>query len=164
MAENMNEPVILSAVRTPLGRFGGGLSSIPATQLGAIVVKEAAERAGIADLSAIDEVLMGCVVSAGLGQNPARQAAIFGGLPGSVGATTINKVCGSGLKTVMLAAQAIKAGDGSLFIAGGMESMSRVPFLVHGRNGQLRYGHQMTIDCLWDATLGMKIENLQCLD
>ncbi|HKJ28210.1 MAG TPA: acetyl-CoA C-acyltransferase, partial [Anaerolineales bacterium] len=155
MAENQNQPVILSAVRTPIGRFGGGLSPVPATQLGAIVVREAAARAGIEDLAAIDEVLMGCVVSAGLGQNPARQAAIFGGLPGTVGATTINKVCGSGLKAVMLAAQAIKAGDGKQFVAGGMESMSRAPFLVHGRTGQLRYGHQTLVDALqhdglWD--------------
>jgi acetyl-CoA C-acetyltransferase len=155
MTEIQNEAVILSAVRTPIGRFSGGLSAIQATQLGAIVVREAADRAGIEDLSAIDEVLMGCVVPAGLGQNPARQAAIFGGLPGSVGATTINKVCGSGLKAAMMATQAIKAGDGKLFIAGGMESMSRVPFLVHGRVGQLRYGHQTLVDALqhdglWD--------------
>lgn len=149
------QAVILSAVRTPIGRFLGGLSSIPATRLGALVVEEAVSRAQIEDLSRIDEVLMGCVVPAGLGQNPARQAAIFGGLPGSVGATTINKVCGSGLKAIMLAAQAIKAGDGHLFVAGGMESMSRTPYLVHGRNGQLRYGHQQLVDALmhdglWD--------------
>ncbi len=152
---NQQEAVILSAVRTPIGRFLGGLSSIPATRLGAVVVQEAVSRGGIENPAEIDEVLMGCVVPAGLGQNPARQAAIYGGLPGSVGASTINKVCGSGLKSVMLAAQAVKAGDGQLFVAGGMESMSRAPFLVHGRVGQLRYGNQQLVDALqydglWD--------------
>jgi len=112
-------------------------------------------RAGIGDPAQIDEVIMGNVVTAGEGQAPARQAAIFAGLPPSVGATTINKVCGSGLKAVMLAAQAIKAGDGDLFVAGGMESMSRAPYLVDGRSGALRYGHaQLTdallLDGLWD--------------
>ena len=149
------ESVILSAVRTPGGRFQGGLSSLPAPRLGAIVVKAAVERAGIPDPADIDEVLMGCVVPAGLGQAPARQAAIFAGLPASVGATTLNKVCGSGLKAIMLASQAIKAGDGKLFVAGGMESMSRTPFLVEGRTGSLRFGHaQLTdallLDGLWD--------------
>jgi len=152
---NQREPVILSAVRTPIGRFQGGLSSIPAPRLGAVVVKEAVKRAGIEDLTKIDEVIMGTVVSAGQGQNPARQAAIFAGLPEGVGATTINKVCGSGLKAVMLAAQAIRAGDDDLFVAGGMESMSRAPYLVDGRTGTLRYGHsQLTdallLDGLWD--------------
>jgi acetyl-CoA C-acetyltransferase len=155
MANEQKQAVILSAVRTPIGRFLGGLSSIPATRLGALVVEEAVSRARIEDLSRINEVLMGCVVPAGLGQNPARQAAIYGGLPGSVGATTINKVCGSGLKSIMLAAQAVKAGDGNLFVAGGMESMSRAPYLVHGRNGELRYGNQQLVDALqydglWD--------------
>jgi acetyl-CoA C-acetyltransferase len=149
------EAVILSAARTPAGRFQGSLSSIPAPRLGAIVVKAAVERAGIEDPAAIEEVIMGNVVSAGLGQNPARQAAIFAGLPESVGATTVNKVCGSGLKAVMLAAQAIRAGDGSLYVAGGMESMSRTPFLVSGRGGELRYGHAQLTDALlhdglWD--------------
>lgn len=152
---NQREPVILSAVRTPIGRFQGGLSSIPAPRLGAVVVKEAVKRAGIEDLTKIDEVIMGTVVSAGQGQNPARQAAIFAGLPEGVGATTINKVCGSGLKAVMLAAQAIRAGDDDLFVSGGMESMSRAPYLVDGRTGTLRYGHsQLTdallLDGLWD--------------
>jgi len=153
--QNIREPVILSAARTPSGRFQGSLSSLPAPRLGAIVVKAAVERAGIEDPAQIDEVIMGNVVSAGLGQNPARQAAIFGGLPDSVGATTVNKVCGSGLKSVMLAAQAIRAGDGGLFVSGGMESMSRAPFLIHARGGELRYGHsQLTdallLDGLWD--------------
>jgi len=156
MTKQQTEAVILSAVRTPIGRFLGGLSSIPAPRLGAIVVKEAVARAKLPDPSEIDEVLMGNVVSAGQGQNPARQAAIFSGLPSTVGATTVNKVCGSGLKTVMLAAQAIKAGDGELFVAGGMESMSQAPFLVHGRLGQLRYGNAPLVDSiqndgLWDA-------------
>lgn len=157
MAENnqLREPVILSAVRTPIGRFQGGLSGIPAPRLGAVAIEEAVKRAGIEDLTQIDEVIMGTVVSAGQGQNPARQAAIFAGLPEGVGATTINKVCGSGLKAVMLAAQAVRAGDDDLFIAGGMESMSRAPYLVEGRTGNLRYGHsQLTdallLDGLWD--------------
>lgn len=150
-----NEAVILSAVRTPIARFQGGLSSIPATKLGAIVVKEAVERAGIENREEIDEVFMGMVVPAGQGQAPARQAAIFAGLPPTVGATTFNKVCGSGLKTAMLSAQAIKAGDGQLFVAGGMESMTRAPYLVPGRTGEIRYGHvelkdSLLHDGLWD--------------
>ena len=153
--QNPREPVILSAVRTPMGRFQGALSAIPAPKLGAMVVRAAVERAGIQDPSQIDEVLMGNVVSAGLGQNPARQAAIFSGLPETVGATTVNKVCGSGLKSVMLAAQAIRAGDGDLYVAGGMENMSRAPYLVEGRTGNLRYGHAQLTDALlkdglWD--------------
>ena len=149
------EPVIISAVRTPHGKFQGSLSGFSATQLGALVVRAAVDRASLSDLAQIDEVIMGNVVSAGLGQAPARQAAIFGGLPAGVGATTINKVCGSGLKTVMLAAQAIKAGDGSLFVCGGMESMSHAPFLVDARTGNLRFGHARLTDALlhdglWD--------------
>ena len=155
MASNHHEPVILSAARTPTGRFLGSLKGIPAPRLGAIAIKAAVERAGIKDPAEIDEVLMGNVVSAGLGQNPARQAAIFSGLPESVGATTINKVCGSGLKTVMLAAQSVKAGDGELYLAGGMENMSRAPYLIANRTGELRYGHgeltdALLLDGLWD--------------
>ena len=155
MDNHDRQAVILSAVRTPSGRFQGSLSSFPAPRLGAMVVQAAVERAGIDDPAQIDEVIMGNVVTAGEGQAPARQAAIYAGLPASVGATTINKVCGSGLKAVMLAAQAIKAGEGDLFVAGGMESMSRAPFLVDGRTGALRYGHaQLTdallLDGLWD--------------
>jgi acetyl-CoA C-acetyltransferase len=116
-------------------------------------------RSWLKDPAQIDEVLMGNVVSAGLGQNPARQAGIFSGLPSSVGATTINKVCGSGLKTVMLSAQAIKAGDGDLFVAGGMESMSRAPFLIHGRTGRLRYGHEQLVDALQHDGLWDPFEN-----
>ncbi len=155
MDNHERQPVILSAVRTPSGRFQGSLSGLPAPRLGAIAVKAAVERAGIDDPAQIDEVIMGNVVTAGEGQAPARQAAIFAGLPASVGATTVNKVCGSGLKAVMLAAQAIKAGDADLFVTGGMESMSRAPYLVDGRRGTLRYGHsQLTdallLDGLWD--------------
>ena len=117
MSSNEKEPVILSAVRTPSGRFQGSLASYTAPQLGALVVKAAVDRSGIRDPEHIEEVLMGNVVSAGEGQAPARQAAIFAGLPASVGATTINKVCGSGMKTVILAAQSIKAGDVELFVA-----------------------------------------------
>jgi len=149
----------LSAVRTPSGRFQGSLSSLTAPQLGAIVVKAAVERAGITNPEEIDEVLMGSVVGAGLGQAPARQAAIFGGLPASVGATTLNKVCGSGLKAIMLASQAIKAGDGDLFVAGGMESMSRAPYLLHGRSGELRFGHTQLTDALLHDGLWDPFEN-----
>ncbi|OQY89672.1 MAG: acetyl-CoA acetyltransferase [Anaerolineae bacterium UTCFX2] len=150
-----NDPVILSAVRTAGGRFQGSLSGIAAPKLGALAIKAAVERAGIEKTAEIDEVFMGNVVSAGLGQAPARQAAIFGGLPVSVGATTVNKVCGSGLKAVILASQAVRAGDGDLFIAGGMENMSRVPYLVDGRTGALRFGHAQLTDALlndglWD--------------
>jgi acetyl-CoA C-acetyltransferase len=149
------EAVILSAVRTPIGRFQGALSAIPAPKLGAIAVKAAVERAGLENPEEIDEVLLGNVVQAGEGQAPARQAAIFAGLPASVSATTLNKVCGSGLKSAMLAAQAIRAGDGHLYVAGGFESMSRAPYLVNGRGGELRYGHTQLTDALlhdglWD--------------
>jgi len=159
MPSQANEAVILSAVRTPSGRFQGSLSGFKATQLGAIVIEAAVNRANLPDLSQIDEVLMGNVVSAGLGQNPARQAAIHAGLPVSVGATTINKVCGSGLKAVMLAAQAIHAGEGDLFVAGGMESMSRAPYLVHGRSGELRFGHTQLVDALLNDGLWDPFEN-----
>lgn len=159
MPSQPNEAVILSAVRTPSGRFQGSLSGFKATQLGAIVIEAAVNRANLPDLSQINEVLMGNVVSAGLGQNPARQAAIHAGLPVSVGATTINKVCGSGLKAVMLAAQAIHAGEGDLFVAGGMESMSRAPYLVHGRSGELRFGHTQLVDALLNDGLWDPFEN-----
>ncbi len=153
--DKSKQPVILSAARTPIGRFQGGLKNVPATQLGAIAIREAVKRANLPNLEEIDEVLMGNVVQAGNGQAPARQAGIFGGIPATVGAVTINKVCGSGLKTVMLAAQGIRAGDGQLYVAGGMENMSGAPFLVYGRRGELRFGHaQMTDallhDGLWD--------------
>ena len=159
MAERLRDVVVLSAVRTPIGRFQGSLSSLPAPRLGAAAIQAAVQRAGVADQSAIDEVLMGQVVQAGAGQAPARQAAIFAGLPVSVGATTINKVCGSGMKTLMLAAQAIRMGDGDLFVAGGMESMSRAPFLVDGRGGSLRYGHAQLTDALLHDGLWDPFEN-----
>jgi len=146
--DKTREAVILSAVRTPMGRFRGALAPLPAVKLGAAVVREAVARAGIPDPAAIDEVVMGNVVTAGEGQNPARQAAIFGGLPPTVGAFTVNKVCGSGLKAVMLAAQAVRAGDASLYVAGGMESMSNAPFLFWARRGELRYGHGQLTDAL----------------
>jgi len=152
------ESVILSAVRTPSGKFQGSLASLPAPQLGAIVVREAVKRAGV-DPADIDEAFMGNVVSAGLGQAPARQAAIGAGLPSSVGATTVNKVCGSGLKAAMFAAQAIKAGDGRLFVAGGFESMSRAPYLVNGRSGELRFGHAQLTDALLNDGLWCALEN-----
>ncbi|WKZ52737.1 MAG: thiolase family protein [Anaerolineales bacterium] len=152
------ESVILSAVRTPSGKFQGSLASLPAPKLGAIVVREAVKRAGM-DPADIDEAFMGNVVSAGLGQAPARQAAIGAGLPSSVGATTVNKVCGSGLKAAMFAAQAIKAGDGRLFVAGGFESMSRAPYLVNGRSGELRFGHAQLTDALLNDGLWCALEN-----
>jgi len=167
MTNDAREPVILSAARTPSGRFQGGLSPLSATQLGAAVIKAATERAGLKNLEEIDETLMGNVVSAGLGQAPARQASILAGIPPTVGATTVNKVCGSGLKTGMIASQAIKAGDGDLFVCGGMESMSKAPFLIWARGGELRYGHgQLTdallLDGLWDSfedwAMGMAAE------
>lgn len=148
MSQNQNEVVILSACRTPSGKFQGSLAGFPAPKLGAMVIKTAVERARIKDPADIDEVFMGNVVSAGLGQAPARQAVIHAGLPSSVGATTLNKVCGSGLKAAMLAAATIKAGEGQLFVAGGFESMSGAPYLLRGRSGELRFGHQQLTDAL----------------
>lgn len=153
--DSPREPLILSAVRTPMGRFQGQVGKLTATELGAIVVREAVLRAELKQPERIDEVLMGNVISAGLGQAPARQAAIGADLPPTVGATTVNKVCGSGLKAGMWAAQAIKAGDANLMVAGGMENMSRAPHLVRGRSGGLRYGHEsledsLLLDGLWD--------------
>jgi acetyl-CoA C-acetyltransferase len=150
----VDEAVILSAARTPIGKFQGSLSDVPATQLGAIAVKAAVERAGI-NPEQIEEVIMGNVVQAGEGQAPARQSGILGGLPATVSASTINKVCGSGLKAAMFASQAVRAGDADLFVAGGFESMSRAPFLVAGRSGELKFGNQSLTDALlndglWD--------------
>lgn len=156
MSQNQREPVILSAVRTPIGRFEGGLSRVPAPQLGSVAIRAAIERAGILEhLETVDEVLMGNVVSAGLGQAPARQSAIYAGVPPSVGATTVNKVCGSGLKACMIASQSIVAGDGQLFLTGGMENMSNAPFLIQARGKRLGYGHDQLTDSLlhdglWD--------------
>lgn len=153
------EPVILAAARTPIGKFQGAFSGLNAPQLGAVAIKAAVERAGLTNLADIDETLMGCVVQAGTGQAPARQASIFAGLPATVSATTFNKVCGSGLKAAMFAAQAVKAGDGQLFVAGGMESMTRAPFLVPGRTGELRYGHVQMKDALVQDGLWDPFEN-----
>jgi len=147
--------VIVSAVRTPIGRFLGGLSSLTAPQLGAIVIREAIARAGIAAAS-IDEVIMGQVVQGGSGQAPARQSMIHAGVPGTVPAMTINKVCGSGLKAVMLAAQAIKAGDAGCVVAGGQESMSSAPHYLYGYRSGIKAGNQVIVDGmihdgLWDS-------------
>jgi acetyl-CoA C-acetyltransferase len=151
----MDDIVIASAVRTAIGRFGGTLKDTPAPRLGAVAIKEAVERAGIKP-EQVDEVLMGNVLQAGLGQNSARQAAIYGGIPSSSCATTINKVCGSGLKTVMIGSAAIKAGDFDIIIAGGMENMNQGPFYLR----QARYGYRlgdnqivdgMVYDGLWDV-------------
>jgi acetyl-CoA C-acetyltransferase len=141
-------PVLVSAVRTPIGRFLGALSSLTAPQLGAIAIREAVQRAGV-PVDQIDEVIMGNVVSAGVGQAPARQAALHGGIPDDVPSVTINKVCGSGLKAVMLASQAIKAGDGEVFVAGGMESMSNAPYLLE----KARTGYRMGDGALVDAVV-----------
>ena len=151
----MTQAVILSAVRTPIGKFLGGLSAFSATELGAVVVREAVRRADISPPT-VDEVIMGNVVSAGLGQNPARQAALGGGLPPEVAALTINKVCGSGLKAVGLAAQAIQTGEAEIVVAGGMESMTNCPYLVEKLRQGYRLGHGSLVDSmlrdgLWDV-------------
>jgi acetyl-CoA C-acetyltransferase len=151
----MSRPVILSAVRTAIGKFQGTLAEIPAPRLGAVAVQEATRRAGVRP-DQVDEVILGNVVGAGLGQNPARQAALGAGLPDSVPALTVNKVCGSGLKAVVLAAQAIRCGDAEIVVAGGMESMSNAPYLLRGARTGFRLGHQRVLDSmihdgLWDA-------------
>jgi acetyl-CoA C-acetyltransferase len=143
----MSEAVIVSAARTPIGRFLGGLSPLAAPDLGAVTIRAALERAGI-DPAAIDEVIMGNVVQAGVGQAPARQAAISGGVPAVVPAYTVNKVCGSGLQAVMLAAQAIRAGDAQALVAGGMESMSNAPYYVNGLRSGVKFGDQSLTDGL----------------
>ena len=150
-----DDAVILSGCRTPVGKFQGSLSDFSAPQLGAIVVREAVKRAGL-DPAQVDECIMGNVVSAGLGQNPARQAAIFGGLSPATGAMTINKVCGSGLKSVALAAQAVQTGNSSIVVAGGMESMTNAPYLLPQSRKGYRLGNAQIIDSmvhdgLWDV-------------
>jgi len=157
-------PVILSAVRTPIGRYLGGLSAFPAPKLGALVIREAVRRAGIED-GAVEEVIMGNVLQGGVGQAPARQAAIHAGLPGTIPALTVNKVCGSGLKAVMLAAQSIKAGDAQCVVAGGMESMSNAPHYVYGMRGGIKVGDQKLVDGmirdgLWDSFSNTHMGNL----
>src|ERR1700731_2933115 len=150
----LEDVVIISGVRTPVGKFQGSLSDFSAPQLGAMVVREAVKRAGI-ESTQVDECIMGNVVSAGLGQNPARQAAIFGGLSPATGAMTINKVCGSGLKSVALAAQAVQTGNSSIVVAGGMESMTNAPYLLPQARKGYRLGNGQVIDSmvhdgLWD--------------
>ena len=139
------EAVIISAVRTPVGKLLGALKSFKATDLGAIVVREAVKRAGIKPED-VDEVIMGCVIQAGLGQNPARQAALRGGLPDTVSAVTVNKVCGSGLKAIMMAAQGVQLGDTEIVVAGGMESMSNAPYLIPKAREGYRLGHGTMLD------------------
>lgn len=150
-----DRPVIVEAVRTPIGRFQGGLAEVPAPRLGAACVQGLLARTGL-EPELLDEVIMGCVAQAGLGQNPARQAAIHGGVPPAVSAMTINKVCGSGLRSVTLAAQAIRAGDAGCVAAGGMENMSRIPYALLAARDGLRLGHGQVTDLLvhdglWDV-------------
>jgi acetyl-CoA C-acetyltransferase len=145
MADLSRTPVIVSAARTPIGRFLGGLSPLSAPELGAIAIREAVRRAGV-DVEHVDEVIMGNVIQGGVGQAPARQAALKGGIPSSVSAVTINKVCGSGLKSVMLASQAIKAGDLQVAVAGGQESMSNAPFYMYGLRNGVKAGDQTLVD------------------
>src|SRR5438552_1592167 len=138
---------LLSAARTSIGKYLGALADVPAPQLGAVAVAEALRRAK-APPERIDEVIMGNVLQAGVGQNPARQAALKAGLPDTIAAYTVNKVCGSGLKAVMLAAQAVRAGDAELLVAGGMESMSRAPYLLFGARTGWKYGDQKAVDAM----------------
>jgi len=150
----VNDVVIASAARTPVGTFGGGFTDVPATRLGSVAIAEALRRAGVQPED-VDEVIMGLVISDGVGQGAARQAAMAAGIPVSAPATTINKVCGSGLKAVALAAQAVALGDADIVVAGGMESMSCAPFLL----SKARYGYRMGNDTLIDA---MILEGLWC--
>ncbi|HEX6575325.1 MAG TPA: acetyl-CoA C-acetyltransferase [Gemmatimonadaceae bacterium] len=145
MTDKSRTPVIVSAVRTPIGKFLGGLSTLSAPELGGIAIREAVQRAGI-DPMAIEEVIMGQVLQGGSGQAPARQASLKAGLPATVSAVTINKVCGSGLKAVMLAAQAIKAGDKQAIVAGGQESMSNAPYYIYGMRNGVKLGDQKIVD------------------
>src|SRR5215208_1877058 len=152
------EAVIVSAARTPTGKFLGSLKGFTAPQLGALVVRESVRRAGVAPED-VDEVIMGCVVQAGLGQNPARQAALHGGIPFGVSAVTINKVCGSGLKSVMMAAQGIQLGDSEVVVAGGMESMSNAPYLLRQAREGLRMGDGKLVDSMNHDGLWCAFEN-----
>jgi acetyl-CoA C-acetyltransferase len=143
----MREVVVISAVRTPIGSFGGGLKDIPATQLGAMAIKGALQKAGL-DPTMVEDVLMGCVLQANLGQAPARQAAKFAGLPNEVNCTTVNKVCASGMKAIALAAQSIALGDADIVVAGGMESMSNTPFYAESARWGNKYGNSVLVDGL----------------
>lgn len=155
----MADAFLVSGARTPIGKFQGGFLDLPAPKLGALAVAEAIKRAQVRpDL--IDEVIMGCVLQAGLGQNPARQAALHGGLPNTISAVTVNKVCGSGLQAVMQAAQAIRAGDAEIVVAGGMENMSRAPYLLQtARIGGFKYGDQTVTDAMIHDGLWCAFEN-----
>src|ERR1700752_510831 len=154
----LNEAVIISAARTPVGKFLGSLKGFKATELGAIVVRESVKRAGIKPED-VDEVIMGCVIQAGLGQNPARQAALNGGLPSTVAAVTVNKVCGSGLKAVMMAAQGVQLGDSEMVVAGGMESMSNAPYLLPKAREGSRLGNGELVDSMINDGLWCAFEN-----
>jgi len=154
---NDRDAVIVGAARTPIGRFGGGLASVAAPELGAIAIRAALERGGV-EPEAVDEAIIGNVLQAGEGQAPARQAALKAGLPVSVGALTINKVCGSGLKAVMLAAAAIKAGDGDVFVAGGMENMSAAPYLLPQARFGYRLGNAEIVDSAMHDGLWCSVE------
>lgn len=154
----MSHPVILSAARLPIGKFQGSLKSFSAPQLGALAVRAAIERAGI-DAAQVDEVNLGCVLQAGLGQNPARQAALGAGLPPAVAALTVNQVCGSGLRSVMLAAQAIQAGDAQFVVAGGMESMSNAPYVLQKARDGYRMGNGELVDVMIHDGLWCAFEN-----
>ncbi|PYS74983.1 MAG: acetyl-CoA C-acyltransferase [Acidobacteria bacterium] len=154
----LHVPVIISATRTPVGKFLGSLKGFSAPQLGSIVVREAVKRAGVRPED-VDEVIMGCVIQAGLGQNPARQAALGGGLPGTVSAVTVNKVCGSGLKAVMMAAQGVQLGDTEIVVAGGMESMSNAPYLLSKAREGYRLGNGELLDSMIHDGLWCAFEN-----
>jgi acetyl-CoA C-acetyltransferase len=154
----MSDVLLLAAVRTPIGKYLGGLAEVPAVQLGAAALREALRRANVPP-ERVDEVILGNVLQAGLGQNPARQAALQAGLPDTIAALTVNKVCGSGLKAVMLAAQAIKAGDADLVLAGGIESMSRAPHLLFGTRQGWKYGDQKAVDAMIHDGLWCAFEN-----
>ena len=154
----LNEAVIISAARTPVGKFLGSLKGFSATQLGAIAVRESVKRAGIKPED-VDEVIMGCVIQAGLGQNPARQAALNGGIPSTVSAVTVNKVCGSGLKAVMMAAQGVQLGDSEMVVAGGMESMSNAPYLIPKAREGYRLGNGELVDSMINDGLWCAFEN-----
>jgi len=152
------EAVIISAVRTPTGKFQVALKDFKATDLGALVVRESVRRAGV-NPADVDEVIMGCVIQAGLGQNPARQAALHGGIPFGVSAVTINKVCGSGLKAVMMAAQGIQLGDSEIVVAGGMESMTNAPYLIPKAREGYRLGNGVLVDAMINDGLWCAFEN-----
>jgi len=154
----LNEAVIISAARTPVGKFLGSLKGFSATELGAIVVREAVKRAGVKPED-VDEVIMGCVIQAGLGQNPARQAALNAGIPSTVSAVTVNKVCGSGLKAVMMAAQGVQLGDSEMVVAGGMESMSNAPYLAPKAREGYRLGNGQLVDSMIHDGLWCAFEN-----